>query len=426
MVERSAQKFIKKIAKADEQQAEAILTAILREKRFLATIFDALADGVLVIRANLDLVFANATAWKLLGIFPPQKYVGRRFTDLPLPDDITKPVARFVLEQTEETSFQLELAGEAPRWLQVSLRHFEFDGAGDTQKLVMILLRDVTAWYQAEEQRRRAEYWKQMATFAAGLAHEIKNPLNSLQIHAQLLQRALQQKTKRSRSAQWSRPLQSCDIIVEEIARLARVVNEFLAAVRPSRPLFQRANINYHIERVVATFRPEAEARGVQLHLTLDYEIPPVDFDPNQITQVLLNLLKNALEALDGCENPTIEVATELEEDHYIIRIRDNGRGIAADDLSRIHEPFFTTKAKGTGLGLAIVSRIVEEHAGRVEIHSDLNRGTTVLLRFPLVQRPVRLLETTEAASSPLVVTKAPEDGTQSGPVLQSHRDGAD
>lgn len=396
MPDNVAQKFIKKISKADEQQAEAILTSILRERRFLGAIFDVLADGIMVIRTNFELVFANTSAWRLLDLQAPSRYVGKRLTDFTLPHDISKQITRFVLGESEETTTEIELGGDVPKWLQLTLRHFEFDGTAGTGKLVMVLLRDITAWYRAEEQRRRAEYWKQMATFAAGLAHEIKNPLNSLQIHAQLLNRALHQKAKRSRSADWSRPLQSCEIIVEEIGRLGRVVNEFLAAVRPSRPLFQRASINYHLERVVDTFRPEAESRGVGIHLTLDYEIPPVEFDPNQITQVILNLLKNALEALDGCDAPIIEIATELHSDHYVIKIRDNGRGIAAEDLSRIQEPFFTTKATGTGLGLAIVSRIVEEHGGRIEIQSDLHKGTTVTLRFPLKQRAVRLLETGE------------------------------
>lgn len=398
-----SEKFIKKITKADEQQTEVLFSTLLRERHFLTIVINILADGLFVLRANQEILLANNAVWSHLGLTAPQKYVGRRLTDFPIPDAVAKLLSRFVLNKAEEGPFELEMPGEAQRWLQISFRTFEFHSDPSTSELILMVVRDVTAWYRAEEQRRRAEYWKQMATFAAGLAHEIKNPLNSLQIHAQLLQRALRQKAKRSRSLDMQRQLQSSDIIVEEIERLGRVVNEFLAAVRPSRPMLQRANINYHVERVLQTFQPEAEARGVRLVTSFDYEIPPVDFDPNQMTQVLLNLLKNALEALTGVEDPIIEVSTELQDDHYRIRIRDNGHGISPDDLSRIQEPFFTTKATGTGLGLAIVSRIVEEHGGRILIESHVGKGTSVVLQFPLAQRAVRMLE--EAASSPVLAT---------------------
>jgi len=392
-------KFLRTFARADEQQAGAVLATILRERSLLSAILEALVDGLIVIRADFEIVLANAAAWRLLGLAQPSKVVGRRLKEFPLPADFARFLTRFVLGETSDSAFEMEIRGEEPRWLHVSLRHFQPPGEKDPPQLVMVVLRDVTALYRAEEQRRRAEHWKQMAILATGLAHEIKNPLNSLQIHAQLLQRALRQRSRRSRSQDTARQLQSCDIIVEEIARLGNVVNQFLAAVRPSRPFFQRANINYLIERVVETVRPEAQQRNVRLNLALDYEIPPVDFDPDQMRQVLLNLLRNAFEALDGVPEPAIEVRTAMDNGYYIIMIRDNGRGITPEDLERVREPFFTTKATGTGLGLAIVSRIVEEHGGHIDIQSDVRSGTAVTLRFPLVERPLRLLEDADAAA---------------------------
>ncbi len=395
------EKFVKKITQADQQQAEAIFASLLRERRFLTSILEAFADGLLVVRANFEILLSNSAAWRLLSISPPHRVVGRKLTDFPLPQELASFLTRFALGEAVEPTLELELGGEEPKWLHVSVQKFEQSEHELHEQLIMVTIRDVTTWYRAEEQRRRAEYWKQMAVLAAGLAHEIKNPLNSLQIHAQLLQRALKQKAKRSKSVETLRQSQSCDIIVEEIARLGKVVNEFLAAVRPSRPLIQRANINYHLERVVETMRPEIEARGVRLKLALDYEIPPVDFDPDQMRQVLLNVLKNALEALDGAHGPLIEVRTQMAGNEYLISITDNGHGISAENLERIRQPFFTTKASGTGLGLSIVSRIVEEHGGRIEIQSDVKRGTTVTLRFPLVSRPRRQLEEHEAGLLP-------------------------
>jgi signal transduction histidine kinase len=391
---------LSRLSAVDPLQFEAILRKKFQDRDFLAAIFDALVDGIIVLNPSLEVVLANAAAVKLLNVQRGQGLVGMRLGKLPLDDTVRKLISRYMLGEDRETSLEVELPGAEPTWLHISLHPLRATREDDGEQLLLVQLRDTTAWHQAEEQRRRAEYWKQMATLAAGLAHEIKNPLNSLQIHAQLLQRALHQKAKRSRSLEMQRQLQSIDIIVEEIARLGRVVNEFLSAVRPGRPMLQRANVNYHVERVVETFRPEAESRGVQLVLKLDYEIPPVEFDPNQLTQVLLNLLKNALEALTDTPDPFIEIRTELCENHYAISISDNGHGISADVLARVKEPFFTTKATGTGLGLAVVSRIVEEHGGLIDIRSDLRHGTTVTLRFPLDGRPLRLLEEAREASS--------------------------
>jgi two-component system sporulation sensor kinase A len=178
------------------------------------------------------------------------------------------------------------------------------------------------------------------------------------------------------------------------------VVNDFLSAVRPTRPLFQKANINNHVGRVAETIRPEAESRGVSLALNLDHDIPPVDFDPNQITQALLNLLKNSLEALEGSPAPAIELRTALEDSGYLIRVIDNGLGIPESEMKKILEPYFTTKFSGTGLGLAIVSRIVEEHRGTLEVLSGPGKGTCATMRFPLESRPVRLLEGTPPQKS--------------------------
>lgn len=391
----SAEKLVKTLEKGDPEQRKAFVITKIEQAEFYGKIIDAMADGIVVFRPSLEVELINKAVWELLDRPYPSKAprTRPRLTELNWPRFLEEQAVRFALSDASTERAEHELPGKEPRWLEVSFRRLTLQ-KGDTSQVVLMILRDTTDWHRAAQQRRRAEYWQQMATLAAGLAHEIKNPLNSLQIHAQLLQRALRDRSKRSaRSIDKQRQLQSCDIIVEEIARLSRVVNDFLSAVRPSRPVLQRANINYHIERVVEAFRPEAETHGVAVDLALDYEIPPVDFDPSQMTQVLLNLLKNSLEALQGTSDPRIVIRTQLLDHEYAIVIEDNGHGISAEHLARVHEPFFTTKATGTGLGLAIVSQIVAEHGGKLSITSDIGRGTTVVLRFALQQRPVRLLE---------------------------------
>jgi PAS domain S-box-containing protein len=392
-------KFLSKLSKIDRQDIEGFLSHLVREKNFLQVLFNALLDGVIVLRPNLEVLYTNNAALEMLGLGSRRRIVGERITDLCPGRELRALVARFAIDRKPVTNAEIELAGGDPQWVTVSIIPLETD-LDQAAGCVLMVLHDASELRKAEEQRRRAERAMTMASLSAGLAHEIKNPLNSLQIHAQLLQRALRERAKRARRPDTGRDVRSGDIVVEEIARLGKVVNDFLSAVRPTRPLFQKANINNHVGRVAETIRPEAESRGVSLALNLDHDIPPVDFDPNQITQALLNLLKNSLEALEGSPAPAIELRTALEDSGYLIRVIDNGLGIPESEMKKILEPYFTTKFSGTGLGLAIVSRIVEEHRGTLEVLSGPGKGTCATMRFPLESRPVRLLEGTPPQKS--------------------------
>lgn len=420
-------RFLSKLSKIDKQEIESFLSHLVREKHFLEIVFNALVDGVLVLRPDLTVIYANNAAIDLLGINPRRKIVGERVAGLvPIPE-FGDLVARFAIQRERITNAEVESRGMPPRPLQVTIIPLEADQDRQSGSAIVIV-HDATEARQAAEEHRRAERASTLSLLAAGLAHEIKNPLNSLQIHAQLLQRALREATQdgrgrgglRAGKIDLKRVQQSTEIIVEEIRRLSGVVDQFLTATRPTRPLFQRANVNRLVEHVVETLRPEADARGVQLRLALDHDMPNVDLDPNQMTQAILNLVKNSLEALtpDGSGSvgmntggprsetgeqvitrqedsvpPFIEVRTETADGSYRIRVTDDGPGIIPENLKRIFEPYFTTKVTGTGLGLAIVSRIVEDHSGTMDIRSAPGRGTSVTLTFPLDTRHVRLLE---------------------------------
>jgi len=400
-------RFLSKLPKIDRQEIEAFLSSLVREKHFLHIVFNALLDGILVLRPNLEVLFVNDVAIELLGINPRRKVVGERIGNLVSLAGFNELVTRFALQRERITHAELEPATSSDRALQISFLPLEGDATQHARSSIMIV-HDVTVARVAAEEKRKAERATTLATLTAGLAHEIKNPLNSLQIHAQLLQRGL--KDPKARKTDKARLEQSLDIILEEIRRLSGVVDDFLSAVRPTRPLVKLSDINRLVERAGETVRPEAESRGVILSVRLDHDIPSVEVDPNQVQQALLNLLKNALEALTsdpttdrsygaGCltNRPSgtcrVEMRTELRGDHFDIHVADNGPGIPEDDLRKILEPYFTTKFSGTGLGLAIVSRIVEEHGGRLNIHSQPAQGTVITLSFPLDSRPVKLLE---------------------------------
>jgi PAS domain S-box-containing protein len=387
-------KFLTKLSKIDRIEIENFLAHLVREKSFLEVIFDAMIDGIIVLRSGLEVIYVNNMAVELLGISPRRRVIGERITDLCPNDEFCEMVARFALQRQKVTGNEIELtAGANRRIVSMSIIPLEAE-RGHTEGSVTMILHDVTETRQHEMERRKVERAQAYATLAAGLAHEIKNPLNSLMIHAQLMQKALQ--SRKLKKAELERVIQSGDVVLEEIQRLSRVVTDFLSAVRPTRPLTESASINSLIEHAIATLKPEAESRGIHLKSFLNREIPLTEFDPNQLLQAVLNLIKNAFDAVDDSRDPNVEIRTELLDDGFAIYVIDNGRGISDEEQQRIFQPYYTTKFSGTGLGLAIVSRIVEEHGGQMDVHSREGEGTAVILKFPLSSRPVKLLQQQE------------------------------
>ena len=417
-------KFLSKLSKIDKQEIEGFLAHLVREKNFLEIIFNSMLDGIVVLRPNLQVMYTNNAALELLEINPRRRIVGERISELCDNTQLQELVARFAIRREQVVNREVESPGPPPRALAVSIIPLQGD-PGRQSGSVIIIIHDVTEARQHAEEKRRAERATTLATLSAGLAQEIKNPLNSLQIHAQLLEKALCSGARRKMDK--ARAQQSSQIVLEEIRRLSGVVDQFLSAVRPTRPFFQRASINAIVQRVAATMGPEADERGVRLLATLDHDIPFADFDPNQLAQALLNLVKNALESfgevskggvkegsgLPQARNrtwtdtqrgslagePTVEMRTELNGSDIFIHVIDNGPGMPEEDLKRIFEPYYTTKFSGTGLGLAIVSRIIEEHKGRMDVTSKPGQGTMISLVFPLEARPVRLLESAVTVS---------------------------
>jgi signal transduction histidine kinase len=176
-----------------------------------------------------------------------------------------------------------------------------------------------------------------------------------------------------------------------EIDRLDYIVTQFLQAIRPTPPQFKPASLNEVVEKTLALLRPELDNRGLHVKTRLARQLSISPIDPTQIQQVLVNLIKNAMQAMT--RGGTLSLQTGEGEDGVWVSVSDNGAGIPADQLNRIFEPFFTTRKKGSGLGLMIVQRIVRAHGGRIELESQVSRGTTFRIWLPLHERKTRLLE---------------------------------
>lgn len=222
-------------------------------------------------------------------------------------------------------------------------------------------------------QMSRAEHMATLGELATGLAHEIRNPLAGIAGVIEIIGRDLPA-TSPARSV--------VKDVRQEIARINHIVTDLLQTARPHPPKIRRGDLNTTVEHAVMLGRQQAMSKNADVTLQKDPSLPEVEHDSDQIHQVLLNLLLNAVQAID--REGEISVTVRAQGEWAVIEVSDNGRGIAPEHLPNIFRPFFTTKGDGTGLGLSLARRIVEDHQGRIEVRSTLGQGTTFSVILPL------------------------------------------
>jgi len=222
-------------------------------------------------------------------------------------------------------------------------------------------------------QMSRAEHMATLGELATGLAHEIRNPLAGIAGVIEIVGRDLPS-TSPARAV--------VKDVRQEIARINRTLTDLLETARPHPPQIRQSNLNTTVEHAVMLARQQVLSKPIRIELQKAPDLPEVDHDSDQIHQVLLNLLLNAVQAMDG--EGTVRVEIGSQESHAVLLVSDTGRGIPPQHLANIFRPFYTTKGNGTGLGLSLARRIVEEHHGRIEVSSVEGSGSkfTVLLPF--------------------------------------------
>jgi len=226
-------------------------------------------------------------------------------------------------------------------------------------------------------QMSRAEHLATLGEMATGLAHEIRNPLAGIAGVIEIIGRDLPS-TSPARAV--------VKDVRQEIARINHIVTDLLQTARPHPPKVRKSDLNVTVEHAVMLGRQQALAKSVEINLHKDASLPEVEHDSDQIHQVLLNLLLNALQAID--RQGKVEVTLAQRGPNAVVEVTDNGRGIAPENLPNIFRPFYTTKGEGTGLGLSLARRIIEDHQGRIDVTSAVGKGTTFAVVLPL-QRTV-------------------------------------
>jgi two-component system sensor histidine kinase HydH len=241
----------------------------------------------------------------------------------------------------------------------------------------ILILRDLKEVRSLQEEIRRKEKLAALGSLAAGFAHEIRNPLSSIKGLASFFG---------SKFPEGSKDKEAAGVMVREVDRLNRVVSELLEFARPSDLNLKPTDINGLLEHSLRLIQPDAQTKNIKLHFVPKDHLPPVLIDPDRFSQSLLNLYLNAMQAMD--EGGTLSVKSQLENQETLrIEIADTGKGIAPENLHKIFDPYFTTKASGTGLGLAIVHKIMDAHQGNIKVKSTAGRGTAFTITVPVLNQ---------------------------------------
>ena len=354
---------------------------ITENERRYRLLFESAADAIFILDAEGDsvgrIVSANQSAAAMHG-FTVDELMVRRIQDIDTPS-ASRSSAEFI---------RRILAGE---WVKAESSHIKKDGtvfpiefsAGlfefDNHRYILAIDRDITERKRAEETIQRAEHLRTTGELAAGLAHEIKNPLAGIKVTMEMLaeERYI---TREDRQLLFK--------VIDEIKRIDGLIKGLLNFARPPKPQYMATDVNTVLDtaaQLVLQNRRQADSasHSYELKKEFDPNLPEIVADPMQLRQVFMNLLMNAVDAMPDYGAIELKTMFDMIECSIIISITDTGKGMDAAVLSKIFQPFFTTKAGGTGLGLAISKRLIEEQGGRISIESSMGQGTTFNITIP-------------------------------------------
>lgn len=385
-------RLLDRAQKIDKEQIVDYMIEIAQERDLLVLILDSMIEGMLVIDEEDNVVYINQSARQILALGDgpnvPNQSLARMIDDV----DMLYLFRKGTRSDKPLLSHEYELSvPDGLRFLQINMIPLQNRGK---RSGTLLLLIDQTEQKLQEQKLRAAEKLAALTTLSAGVSHEIRNPLNSLSIHVQLLQRHLRKKGILDEDIS-----ETLQIFTKEIKRLNDVIETFLTAVRPSQPQFRLTPFYNLVTETLRLMEPEFREHEIHISLHEEGEWPLIQADETQLKQAIINILRNAIDAIvnqteEERQDKPKEILIHMVRDEETITLifADTGKGIDPQDLTHIFEPYFTTKPKGTGLGLMIVDRIVREHKGILSAHSELGQGTQIAFTLPIAAESPRLL----------------------------------
>ncbi len=369
-------KLITRLDHLSPEELRSVFMRLVSEKGLLQDIFDTLRDGVILFDANGQARFANRAAADIYAR-PLRELLNTPF------ETLTGGTCRWEDLRNSGIAItrDLQVNYPAPRHYHLHMSPI----AGGCEYLLII--RDDTEQHTQGEENAEAEQMNLLSYMASAVAHEIGNPLNSLGLNLQLLQRKLSKLPENEQA----RLVPLLETALSETQRLDTLLRQFLQSMRPTRLQRENLNLNNLIERVIETLDPEIAPRGISVHLELSESLPDLSADATQLFQALYNLIRNAYQSIPG-EDGGIYIQTAYNDNDLRVVISDTGTGISHEVMGSMYEPFRTTKRKGNGLGLLIVRRIIKDHSGTLAFASKEGTGTTVTITLPRADRVIRLL----------------------------------
>lgn len=353
----------------------------------MENVLASLGEAVVLTDAQACVLFLNPAAEELTG-WSSSQVVGRNAKDVfagsPVVTELlNRTLATLQRQACGETSLQLDPGRSLP--VRVSCSPI-WSGNGLLEGTALVF-HDLTYQHKLEQTVRRTETLARLGTLVAGLAHEIKNPLGGIRGAAQLLA---------DRYAEEPEIQEYTAIMIRETDRLTRLVEQLLVLGAPGEPALVPVNVHRVLHEVLRLCRPQLRARGIATALEIDPSLPDVRADADQLTQLFLNLIANACEAMESGGRLTI--VTRVETDYHIVQgggpgkfarveFADSGPGFSEAVIHHAFEPFFTTKPKGIGLGLAICQRIVATIGGDIRLANRENGGGVVTVYLPIEGR---------------------------------------
>lgn len=389
----SLERVLGRLEDLDSTNLAILVQRLARERGLFEMLSDTIDEGVVVIDDAGTVEYANRAGMRMIGLRPNETGTAVLWKLVP---DLGRPL-NFL--QGSGDGLAPNIARDAEifypehRWLRLQISRISLQNSDSAPARFVVILRDITADRQSTEEMIESERVNSIFTLAASVAHEIGNPLNSMKIHLELIRRKLAKLDVPEKSA--ATLSNSVNVCLEEISRLDDILKNFLGAIRPQKLSLVKTNLVEVVIDVLGVQKIELENRNIRCSMTQRCkELPLVLGDVSQLKQLVFNVTKNAMEAMQ--DGGSISIEADSDDAFVYLRVRDTGCGISRDDISKIYEPFFTTKNNGHGLGMMIVMRIMREHGGQVGIDSEPGKGTTVTLQFPKPGARARMLPPAE------------------------------